>query len=303
MAGGQQPAGGVGRDHGRREPLRERGHGRSGTGLQRAATRPDQWPLGLGERRGGLVDRRQLGWDRGAGRGRLRRRGARACSAGPSGSRRTPAGSAPPAPARAASATTAPTSSAARTRKVRLTTGSNIAAWSVASCSAPRQTPGRRTLVGMSVAITSTRLAAGPRLADGRERVRRAGSGGRQRDAELAAGAGIAVGGVGRGLLVPYAHQPDRRIAQRTPEREVVDAGQAEGELDPRSLERARPRVAPLSPCRPRMDCFTRHLYPAGATCRRARRGPLARARRAVLHDGARRPRRRRGQGRAPAGR
>jgi len=37
---------------------------------------------------------------------------------------------------------------------VPFVTGSNIAAWSVASCSAPRQTPGLRTLVGMSVAMT-----------------------------------------------------------------------------------------------------------------------------------------------------
>ena len=42
------------------------------------------------------------------------------------------------------------------TRYASLTTGANIAAWSVASCSTPRQTPGRRALVGMSVAITST---------------------------------------------------------------------------------------------------------------------------------------------------
>ena len=42
------------------------------------------------------------------------------------------------------------------TRYASLTTGANIAAWSVASCRTPRQTPGRRALVGMSVAITST---------------------------------------------------------------------------------------------------------------------------------------------------
>jgi hypothetical protein len=42
------------------------------------------------------------------------------------------------------------------TRIVALVTGANIAAWSVVSWSAPRQTPGRRTAVGTSVAITST---------------------------------------------------------------------------------------------------------------------------------------------------
>ena len=57
---------------------------------------------------------------------------------------------------RAASLTACPSSAALATLTVFLTTGSNIAAWSVASCSTPRQTPGRRSCVGMSVAITST---------------------------------------------------------------------------------------------------------------------------------------------------
>ena len=57
---------------------------------------------------------------------------------------------------RAAASIVAPASSALPRRKVRLTTGSNIAAWSVASWSTPRQTPGRRRRCGMSVATTST---------------------------------------------------------------------------------------------------------------------------------------------------
>ena len=55
---------------------------------------------------------------------------------------------------RAASVTACSSSAARRTRMVFFTTGSNIAAWSVASCSTPRQTPGRRSRAGMSVAIT-----------------------------------------------------------------------------------------------------------------------------------------------------
>jgi hypothetical protein len=55
-----------------------------------------------------------------------------------------------------ASATAPPSRAASRTRMTRFTTGSNIAAWSVASCSTPRHTPGRRRRAGMSVAITTT---------------------------------------------------------------------------------------------------------------------------------------------------
>jgi hypothetical protein len=57
---------------------------------------------------------------------------------------------------RTARATAGPISSAECTRIASFTTGMNIAAWSVASCSTPRQTPGRRAVEGMSVAITRT---------------------------------------------------------------------------------------------------------------------------------------------------
>jgi hypothetical protein len=57
---------------------------------------------------------------------------------------------------RAARVTAGPISSADLTRIASLTTGRNIAAWSVASWRVPRQTPGRRAVVGMSVAITTT---------------------------------------------------------------------------------------------------------------------------------------------------
>ncbi len=63
------------------------------------------------------------------------------------------------------------------------------------------------------------------------------GPGRRQRDAEPARRAGVAVGGVGRGLLVAHADEPDRRRPQRLPEREVVDSGQAEADLHARPLE------------------------------------------------------------------
>ncbi len=62
-------------------------------------------------------------------------------------------------------------------------------------------------------------------------------SGGHQGHAEPARGAGEAVGGVDRGLLVPDAHEPDLRPGERLPDRRVVDSWQAEGELDAQLLE------------------------------------------------------------------
>ncbi len=87
------------------------------------------------------------------------------------------------------------------------------------------------------------RRARRPRLADRGERVRGAGAGGRQRDAELAGRARVAVGGVRGGLLVADADQPDRRVAQRLPERQVVHAGQAEAHLDAALLEQAQDQL------------------------------------------------------------
>ena len=92
----------------------------------------------------------------------------------------------------------------------------------------PRTTPGRRSAVGMSVAITSTGEREAHASPTAPSVLAAPGPGGRQRDAELAGRARVAVGGVGRGLLVANADQPDRRLAQRLPEREVVHAGQAE---------------------------------------------------------------------------
>ena len=60
------------------------------------------------------------------------------------------------------------------------------------------------------------RRARRPRLADRAKRVGRARAGGRQRHAELSGRARVSVGGVGGGLLVAHAHQPDR-AAQRVP--------------------------------------------------------------------------------------
>ena len=47
----------------------------------------------------------------------------------------------------------------------------------------------------------------------------------------------VAVGGVRGGLLVAHADEADRGLAQRLPEREVVDSGQSEADLDARALE------------------------------------------------------------------
>ena len=68
------------------------------------------------------------------------------------------------------------------------------------------------------------RRARRPRLADRAERVRGARPGRRQRDAEPPGRPRVAVGGVRRGLLVADADEPDRRVAQRLPQREVVHA-------------------------------------------------------------------------------
>jgi hypothetical protein len=81
------------------------------------------------------------------------------------------------------------------------------------------------------------RRARRPRLADRRQRVGRARPRGGQRDAEPPAGARVAVGRVRRRLLVAYADEPDRRCAQRLPQRQVVDARQAEADLDAARLE------------------------------------------------------------------
>jgi hypothetical protein len=50
-------------------------------------------------------------------------------------------------------------------------------------------------------------------------------------------GARVPVGGVRGGLLVADPDEPDRGLAQSLPEREVVDAGEAEADLDPGVLE------------------------------------------------------------------
>ena len=82
-----------------------------------------------------------------------------------------------------------------------------------------------------------------PRLADRPERVRRAGPGRRQRDAEPPGRARVAVRRVRRGLLVAHADEPDRRLAQRLPERQVVDARQPEADLHARVLELRHDRL------------------------------------------------------------
>ena len=114
----------------------------------------------------------------------------------------------------------------------------------------------------MSVATTSTGWRVGPRLADGAERVGRARAGRGERHAQPAGGARVAVGGVGGGLLVADADQPDRRLAERAPEREVVHAGQAERHLDARPARAPRPRGPRLSGCPSGMSSPDASLQP-----------------------------------------
>ena len=94
--------------------------------------------------------------------------------------------------------------------------------------------PQRRRDVGRD---HQDRRARGPRLTDRAERVRRARARRRQRDAEPAGRPRVAVRRVRRGLLVAHADEPDRRRAQRLPQREVVDAGQPEADLHPGPFE------------------------------------------------------------------
>ena len=53
-----------------------------------------------------------------------------------------------------AAAAAAATAAASSATWVDFTTGANIAAWPSVSCSTPRYSPGRRSVEGMSVAIT-----------------------------------------------------------------------------------------------------------------------------------------------------
>ena len=222
----------VGGQHGRAEPRRERAHGL--TRITRATTRPDQRRCRVVEQRGddGQVRRRlEHRRPRGPVLRHLGRTAGRWRSPGTPGawarSRRRGPRRVPPRPRSPRSAPDAPD----------FTTGANIADWPSVSCRIPRYSPapaqGRRDVGGDD----QDRRARRPRLADRAERVGRARPGGRQRDAELAGGARVAVGGVGRGLLVADADQPDRGFAQRCPEREVVHAWKPETDADARSLE------------------------------------------------------------------
>ena len=94
--------------------------------------------------------------------------------------------------------------------------------------------PQRRRDVGRD---HEDRRARRPRLADRAERVGGTRAGRRQRDAEPPGRAGVPVRGIRGRLLVAHADQPDRRRAQRLPQREVVDPGQAEAHLDAGVLE------------------------------------------------------------------
>ena len=83
-------------------------------------------------------------------------------------------------------------------------------------------------------------------LAEGGEGIDRARAGGRDGDPEPARSAGVAVGGVRRGLLVTHADDPGRGL--RGPEGEDVDAGQPEGDIDVLRCEELQDRRGDVHP-------------------------------------------------------
>jgi len=79
----------------------------------------------------------------------------------------------------------------------------------------------------MSVAITNTgepEAIASPVAASVLARLVR----GHRRDPESSSRSRVPVGGVDGGLFVADADEPDARVGKRLPERQIVDAGQAE---------------------------------------------------------------------------
>ena len=72
---------------------------------------------------------------------------------------------------------------------------------------------------------------------DAGDQVRRAGAGGRERHADLARGARVAVGHVRRALLVPHEHVADRVLQQRVVDGHHRAAGVAEDDVDPFARE------------------------------------------------------------------
>ena len=75
-------------------------------------------------------------------------------------------------------------------------------------------------------------------VGDAGDQVGRAGAAGGDADADLAGGAGIAVGHVGRALLVADQEMLQIRIVEGVVERDDHAAGQAEDDLDPGRLQR-----------------------------------------------------------------
>ena len=228
MAWRQHAGRAVGGEHRRAEPLRESPHGSAAS--RAPAADPQQRPLA---RRRAAPPRAAMSGARGARRSPARRRGRRAPRppAGRSRPPGTPAASAPSTADATAAAAAEATASASSATWVDFTTGANIAAWPSVSCSTPRYSPGRRSVDGMSVAITRIGDRDAHASPTAPERVRRARPGRGQRHAQPARRARVPVGGVGGRLLVADADEPDRRLAQRLPEREVVHAGQPEADL------------------------------------------------------------------------
>ena len=177
-----------------------------------------------------------------------------------------------------------------------------MSACPLVSCSTPRYTPGRRSVVGMSVAITRIGDRDAHASPTAPSVFAAPGPGRRQRDAEPPGRARVAVGRVRRRLLVAHADEPDRRLAQRLPQREVVHAGQAEADLDAGLLQlldddlrSGRHRAHPASPSARSASCLRSSLH-ATPPCRNAdaclrpaaaRRARAGRGRRAArrLHE------------------
>ena len=125
------------------------------------------------------------------------------------------------------------------------------------------------------------------------------GPGGRERHPQPAGGARVAVGRVGGGLLVAYAHQADRtRSPSARQSDRLCTPGSPNAIVHAGVLER---RHGGAGACQDRVrDELIAASFPECAARGRAGGRPLPRARRALLHDGARRPRGRGGQGGAP---
>ena len=99
----------------------------------------------------------------------------------------------------------------------------------------------------MSVAITSTGWREAQASPTAASVLAAPGPGGGERDAQPPAGAGVAVGRVGGGLLVAHAHQPDRRaVRARARARRLCTPGRPNAISTPASSSAATAARAPV---------------------------------------------------------